>query len=57
MGEWRKSSYSGANGGDCTEVASAGVVMVSDTTYRGGGVRLRDRAFQHGLCAAPLASA
>jgi hypothetical protein len=30
--DWRKSSYSGANGGDCIEVASAGGVAVRDTT-------------------------
>jgi hypothetical protein len=38
MGEWRKSTYSGANGGDCVEVASADVVMVRDTSDRGGAV-------------------
>ena len=37
MGEWRKSSYSSANGGDCVEVASAVGVMVRDTTNRDGG--------------------
>jgi hypothetical protein len=36
MGEWRKSSYSSANGGDCVEVASAEGVMVRDTTNRQG---------------------
>jgi hypothetical protein len=34
--DWRKSSYSGANGGDCVEVASAGEVAVRDTTDREG---------------------
>jgi len=35
---WRKSSYSGANGGACTEVASGGgVILVRDTTNRDGG--------------------
>jgi hypothetical protein len=34
--DWRKSSYSGANGGDCVEVASAEVVAVRDTTDREG---------------------
>jgi hypothetical protein len=30
---WRKSSYSGANGGNCTEVAAApGAVLVRDST-------------------------
>lgn len=33
---WRKSSYSGANGGDCVEVASADGVKVRDTTDRDG---------------------
>jgi Domain of unknown function (DUF397) len=28
---WRKSSYSGANGGNCVEVASAGAVLVRDS--------------------------
>jgi hypothetical protein len=31
MGEWRKSTFSDANGGDCVEVASADIVMVRDT--------------------------
>ena len=36
--DWRKSSYSGANGGDCVEVADdARVVLVRDTTDRDGG--------------------
>ena len=34
--DWRKSSYSGANGGQCVEVASAGSVAVRDTTDREG---------------------
>ncbi len=34
--EWRKSSYSGANGGACVEVASAEGVAVRDTTDREG---------------------
>jgi hypothetical protein len=34
--DWRKSSYSGANGGDCVEVASAAGVAVRDTTDRDG---------------------
>jgi hypothetical protein len=38
MEGWRKSTYSGGNGGDCVETASAdGVVMVRDTTDRDGG--------------------
>ena len=36
MGEWRKSTYSGANGGSCVEVASAEGVAVRDTTDREG---------------------
>ena len=34
--DWRKSSYSGANGGSCVEVASADGVAVRDTTDRDG---------------------
>jgi len=34
MGEWRKSSYSGANGGSCVEVASSDGVAIRDTTDR-----------------------
>jgi hypothetical protein len=34
--DWRKSSYSGANGGQCVEVASNGPVLVRDTTDRNG---------------------
>jgi hypothetical protein len=37
-GNWRKSSYSGDNGGACVEVASANVVLVRDTTDRSGPV-------------------
>ena len=35
---WRKSSYSGGNGGSCVEVANTGVVLVRDTTDRSGPV-------------------
>ena len=36
--DWRKSSYSGANGGNCIEAASdSGEVTVRDTTNRDGG--------------------
>jgi len=36
--EWRKSSYSGSNGGNCVETASAdGVILVRDTTARDAG--------------------
>ena len=34
---WRKSSYSSNGGGECVETASgSGIVMVRDTTDRGG---------------------
>jgi len=36
MGDWRKSSYSGSNGGQCVEVASAAGVTVRDTADRDG---------------------
>jgi Domain of unknown function (DUF397) len=36
---WRKSSYSGANGGQCVEAgALPGAVLVRDTTNRDGAV-------------------
>jgi Domain of unknown function (DUF397) len=35
---WRKSSYSGDNGGACVEVAAAESVLVRDTTERSGPV-------------------
>jgi cobalamin biosynthesis protein CobT len=35
---WRKSSYSGDNGGECIEVAAAGDVLVRDTADRSGPV-------------------
>ena len=35
---WRKSSYSGPNGGECVEVATAEAVLVRDTTDRSGPV-------------------
>jgi hypothetical protein len=35
---WRKSSYSGDNGGECVEVATASRVLVRDTTDRSGSV-------------------
>jgi hypothetical protein len=35
MGNWRKSSYSGDNGGNCVETASAeGSILVRDTADR-----------------------
>jgi len=37
MDGWRKSSYSGGNGGSCVETASDGaIVLVRDTTDREG---------------------
>jgi hypothetical protein len=39
MGDWRKSTYSSANGGDCVETASGdGVLLVRDTAGRDGVV-------------------
>jgi cobalamin biosynthesis protein CobT len=35
---WRKSSYSGSNGGECVEVATAGAVLVRDTADRNGPI-------------------
>ena len=35
---WRKSSYSGDNGGACVEVATADAVLVRDTADRCGPV-------------------
>jgi hypothetical protein len=35
---WRKSSYSGDNGGECVHVASAAAVQVRDTADRNGPV-------------------
>ena len=36
---WRKSSYSGTNGGSCVEAADLrGTILVRDTTDRGGVV-------------------
>jgi hypothetical protein len=34
---WRKSSYSGGNGGSCVEVGQAGRVLVRDTKQAGTG--------------------
>jgi hypothetical protein len=37
-GNWRTASYSGANGGECVEVANAAdAVIVRDTKDRNGG--------------------
>jgi hypothetical protein len=35
--DWRKSSYSDSNGGNCVEVASDSLILVRDTTCRDGG--------------------
>jgi hypothetical protein len=35
---WRTSSYSGSNGGECVEVATAAAVLVRDTADRSGPV-------------------
>ena len=35
---WRKSSYSGGNGGQCVEIAAPGRVLVRDTKDRAGAV-------------------
>ncbi len=35
---WRKSSYSGSNGGECVEVATTEAVLLRDTADRGGPV-------------------
>ena len=34
---WRKSSHSGDSGGACVEVATAGAVLIRDTTDHGHG--------------------
>lgn len=39
MGDWRKSTYSSANGGQCVETADHdGVILVRDTTDHNGPV-------------------
>jgi Domain of unknown function (DUF397) len=35
--DWRKSSYSDGNGGNCVETACDGVILVRDTADRDGG--------------------
>jgi hypothetical protein len=35
---WRKSSYSGGEGGNCVEVAATGEVLIRDTQDRRGPV-------------------
>lgn len=34
---WRKSTYSGSDGGSCVEVGQDGLILVRDTTDRDGG--------------------
>jgi hypothetical protein len=34
--DWRKSTYSGGNGGDCVEVGQDDLILVRDTADRGG---------------------
>ena len=36
MGDWRKSTYSDGNGGQCVEVASHDAVLVRDSQDRHG---------------------
>jgi hypothetical protein len=36
VNDWRKSTYSNDNGGECVEVASGDTVTVRDTTNRDG---------------------
>ena len=42
MGNWRKSTHSDANGGDCIEVASTDIIMIRDTADRGGAADVAD---------------
>ena len=35
--EWRKSTYSSSDGGQCVEVGRDGVILVRDTADRDGG--------------------
>jgi hypothetical protein len=47
MGNWRKSTYSDANGGDCIEVASDDFILIRDTTdWRGLVLRVPPVAWQ-----------
>jgi Domain of unknown function (DUF397) len=38
MGNWRTSSYSSGDGGQCVEVSSSDEIMIRDTTDRHGPV-------------------
>jgi len=48
---WRKSSYSGGNGGSCVEVGSTDVVLVRDSQDRTGPVLRLSPAAWHELVA------
>ena len=41
VGSWRKSSYSGNNGGDCVEVGHQDTDVAVRDTKDGGGAELR----------------
>jgi hypothetical protein len=51
--DWRKSSYSGANGGSCIETATVdGAILVRDTTNRDGvTLSIPPDAWQRFTCA------
>jgi hypothetical protein len=54
--DWRKSSYSGANG-SCVETASGnGEILVRDTTNRDGGTLVFGAAVWKRFTASPEAS-
>ena len=58
MGNWRKSTHSDANGGDCIEVASTDVIMIRDTTNRGDVVMtVRAEAWQSFIASLKQATA
>jgi hypothetical protein len=55
--DWRKSTYSGGNGGDCVEVGTAGAgVVVRDTANRPGMVLAVPAAAWRSLLAGVRAS-
>ena len=52
MGDWRKSTYSDATGGNCVEVASDAAVRVRDTTQLDGvSLEFSTRAWETFLAA------
>lgn len=52
FGQWRKSSYSGGNSGQCVEIAeAAALVGIRDSKYPEGGHLALDRATFGGLLA------